>query len=321
VASGTGSSILAINNPAVNPNGGLYASNIENNFLNGGVNLQSTGDSNTIHKNVISGPNVGIYASNTAGASLLTMVDNNITTTNGAVQIDAGSRFKFIYNNCEQTVPFTGSNQYMANISGANGTMSTPEIRGNHFGLFGSIPNSGVIHLNNTIAALVAENTILNSNAGAVGIVVDSNCVNTRIGPNTFGSSITAPVVDNGIGTMGVIKTITTFANNWQNSPSSPTAIGRFYKDPYSGVVHLAGKLSSGTITSGALMFTLPTGFAPDQPCSFMVLTYTGTTLTPGQINIDTAGNVTIIAGNNTALYLDGINFMAANLANSTSNL
>lgn len=320
IGSGTGTAILGLNNPANNPNGGLYASNIENNFLTGGVNFQSTGDSNTIHKNVISGNNVGIYASNTAGASLLTMVDNNITTAGGALQIDAGSRFKFLRNNCEQTVPFTGGASYMANISGANGTMSTPEIRGNHFGLFGGIANSGVIHLNNTVAALVANNTILNSNASATGIVVDFNCVNTQIGPNTFGSSITNPVVDNGIGTMGVIKSITTFANAWANSSAAPTAAGRFMKDN-SGIVHLGGKLANGTTTSGTLMFTLPVGFRPDQPVAFPVLTYAGAALTMGEVRIDTGGNVIIIAGNNTSLSLDGLSFMAQNLAHSISDL
>jgi hypothetical protein len=320
ILQGTASALLAINNPANNTNGGFYAANIENNLLYGGVNLQSTGDSNCIHKNIITGAGTGIYASNIAGASLLSMVDNNITATGGAAQIDNGSRFKFLRNNCEQPVAFTGGAIYMFNVSGANGTMSTPEIRGNHFGLFTGVVNSGIIHLNNTLSALVSENTLLNASAGSTAIVIDANCVNTRIGPNTYGSTVTTKVTDNGIGTMGVIKSITTFANNWANCPNAPTATGRFYKDIL-GTVHLAGVLNAGTVTQGTLICTLPVGFRPDQPGRFTCVSDNAGTLVIGEIRIDTAGLVTIWHGQNTYLALDGISFPAAGLADTVSDL
>ncbi|NMV36769.1 hypothetical protein [Ralstonia insidiosa] len=320
IMAGTGAAFLHINSPANNVNGGMYATSIENSVLKGGINLQATGDSNNAHKNLISGPNVGIYLSNTSGASLFTAMDNNITSTGGALQVDAGSRFKFLRNNCEQTTSFTGGAQYMLNISGANGTMSTPEIRGNHLGLFSNISNAGNIHLSNTIGALVSDNTILNSNASSVGIVIDANCLNTRIGPNTYGSSVGTKVVDNGTGTMGVIKIISTFANNWAASSAAPTSTPRFYKDIL-GTVRLHGKLANGTVTSGTTMFTLPTGFRPDQTCEFLVITYNGTTLTPGHIRVNTDGTVVIMAGQNTELHLDGIAFPAAGLADSISDL
>lgn len=311
---------LHINSTPNNVNGGMYSSAIENSSIGGGINLQASGDSNTIHKNIISGPNTGIYASLTLGASLLTMVDNNITNTNGQFRIDAGSRFKILRNNCEQTVPFTGSQQYACDIAGSNGTMSTGAIRDNLLSIFSGITNSGVVRIANAIATDVRDNVILNSNAGGVGIVVASDAVNTRIGPNTFGSSIVTQVSDSGVGTMGVIKVINTFANNWQNSAVAPTATGRFMKDGH-GVVHLAGKLALGTTTSGTLMFTLPAGFRPDQPCAFPIMTYAGATLTMGEMRIDTGGNVTFISGQNTSVSLDGISFMAANLAHSISDL
>jgi hypothetical protein len=320
ILKGTGAGFLHINNPTNNINGGMYACSIENNVLNGGINLQGTGDSNTAHKNLISGPNVGIYLSNTAGASLFSAVDNNITTTAGAFKIDAGSRFKLLRNNCEQTVAFTGGAQYMVDISGANGTISTPEIRSNHFGLFSGITNSGVLHLSNTINALVENNCFLNSNPSAIAIVIDANNTNARIGSNTYGSAVTTKVVDNGTGTMGVIKPITTFVNAWTNSPSAPTSQGRFLKDLH-GIVHLAGTLANGTTTAGTLMFTLPSGFRPDQQVKLPVLTRGGGVIVAGEIWIDTSGNVTIQGGQNQYLSLDGLTFLANGLADSVSDL
>ncbi|WP_167313413.1 phage tailspike protein [Ralstonia insidiosa] len=319
ILSGTGVGILHINVPSgTNANGGMYASSIENSVINGGISLQATGDSNTAHKNLISGPNNGIYLSNAPGASLFTAVDNNITSTGGAFKIDAGSRFKLLRNNCEQISAFTGGATYMCDIAGGNGTMSTAEIRGNHFGLFSGITNSGVIHLSNTVGALISENTILNANTGGVGIVVDANNTNTRIGPNTYGTGVVTKVVDNGIGTMGVIKTITTFANNWQNIGS--TAPGRFYKDIL-GTVHLAGLIALGTTTQGTLMFTLPVGFRPDYPTRHPVLTNNGSGLVAGEIRIDTSGAVTFWYGQNSYVSLDGICFPAAGLADTISDL
>jgi hypothetical protein len=320
ILQGSGVAFLAINNPANNVNGGMYCANLENSMFYGGINLQNTGDSNCIHKNIITGTNVGIYASNVSGASLLSIVDNNITTTGGVAQIDAGSRFKFLRNNCEQTVTFTGGATYMMNVSGGNGTMNLPEIRGNHFGLFSSVVNSGCLYINNTQGALVSENTFVNSNASAVAIVVGATATNTRIGANNYGSAVTTKVTDGGIGTMGVIKPITTFANAWANCPTAPTASGRFYKDIL-GTVHLAGVLNAGTITQGTLMFTLPVGFRPDQPGRFSVVSDNAGTLVLGEVRIDTAGNVTIWHGQNTYLALDGISFPAAGLADTTSDL
>ncbi|WP_167313311.1 hypothetical protein [Ralstonia insidiosa] len=314
-----GAAILHVNSVANNVNGGMYCASIENcPSLKGGINLQGTGDSNTAHKNIISGPNVGIYLANAPGASLFTAVDNNITSTGGALKVDAGSRFKFLRNNCEQTGAFTGGATYMCDIAGGSGTMSTAEIRGNHFGLFSGITNSGVIHLSNTVGALVSENTILNANAGGVGIVVDANNTNTRIGPNTYGTGVVTKVVDNGVGTMGVIKTITTFANNWQNIGS--TAPARFYKDIL-GTVHLAGLIALGTTTQGTLMFTLPVGFRPDYPTRHPVLTNNGSGLVAGEIRIDTSGAVTFWYGQNSYVSLDGICFPAAGLADTISDL
>ncbi|RLK36110.1 hypothetical protein [Cupriavidus plantarum] len=316
-----GAGFLHINVPTgINANGGMFCSTISDSSIKGGINLQGSGDSNTIHRNIISGPNTGIYASLVSGASMLTMVDNNITATDGTLRMDSGSRFKFLRNNCEQRVPFTGSQQYLLDIAGSNGTMSTGEIRGNFLAIFSSVPNNGVIRVGNSHGTHIEDNVILNANGGGIGIVVDATSVNTRIGPNTYGSGVTTKVVDNGIGTMGVIKAINTFANNWGNIGAGPTSPARFYKDGH-GTVHLAGLIGLGTTTQGTLMFTLPAGFRPDYPTRLPALTNNGSGLLAGEIRIDTAGAVTFWFGQNTYVSLDGLTFPAAGLADTVSDL
>lgn len=311
---GLGSALEVLNNPANNVNGGAYAMNVENNLLYGGINLQSTGDSNCIHRNVLTGDNIGIYASNVTGASLLSIVDNNITNTNGAIQIDAGSRFKILRNNMEQQVPFSNGGEYMVNISGANGTMSTPEIRGNLFGLLSGVLNAANLHLNNTQGALVSENTFLNANASAVAMIIDSDCVNTRVGPNTYGSSIVTKVIDNGIGTMGILKNAV-LANAWVNASGHTV---QFYKDIL-GTVHLKGTATAGTV--GALAFVLPAGFLPAELSLFSVYSSNGSAQVLASVFVDTVGNVVVESGSNVLLSFDGINFPAAGLADTISNL
>lgn len=321
LAATSGAGILHINTPTgINANGGMFGSTISDSTIHGGINLQGSGDSNTIHRNIISGGNTGIYASLVAGASMLTMVDNNITASNGSLKIDSGSRFKFLQNNCEQKVAFTAGQAHLIDIAGANGTMSTGAIRDNFLAIFSSVTNSGVIRIANAHGTDVQNNVILNANPGGVGIVVDSTAVNTRIGPNTYGSGIATKVTDNGIGTMGVIKTVSTFANAWGNIGVGPTSPARFYKDGH-GTVHLAGLIGLGTTTQGTLMFTLPAGFRPDYPTRHPVLTNNGSALVAGEIRIGTDGQVTFWFGQNTYVSLDGVTFPAAGLADTISDL
>lgn len=307
-----GAAVLAINTPASNVNGGLYSANFDNNILQGGISLNSTGDSNCIHKCLISGPNTGIYASNVSGASLLSIVDNNITNTNGQIQIDAGARFKILRNNLEQQVPFANGAVHMVNISGANGTMVNGEIRGNHFGLFSGVLNAANLRLANAQGTLVSENTFLNANASPVAIIVDATCVNTRIGPNSYGTGLTTKVIDNGIGTMGVVKNAT-LAGAWLNYSGN---IAQFYKDIL-GKVTLAGAVTGGSGT----ICVLPVGFRPAQLSYFSVYSSNGGAQVMASVFVDTLGNVVYQAGSNVLFSLDGVSFLAAGLADTPSDL
>jgi hypothetical protein len=319
---GTSAAILHINSPTgINANGGMYAAVIDEcRALMGGINLQASGDSNTIKRCVMSGPGIGVYASLTSGASELTIEDCNITCTGGSIKIDAGSRTKVLRCNMEQVAPFTGGALYMVDFSGANGTMSMCELRGNHMGLFSGISNAAVVHVSNCVGFLAEANVLLNSNAAAVGFIVDASCNDTKIGANVYGSSVGTRVTDNGNGTMGVVVPLGSFANNWQASPNAPTSTPRRFKS-LDGIVTLSGKLGLGTVASGTVMFTLPAGLRPSEPVEFLQVSYAGATLAPAHLRINTDGTAQIIAGNNTELHLDGIVFPAALLSSSTSDL
>lgn len=325
-----GVGILHVNVPAgLNINGGMYGTSFEDCIVRGGFSLQASGDSNVIKRALISGPNVGVYFGLTVGASLLTLEDCNITSTGGAILADAGSRFKMYHCNCEQIQPFTQSisgftTDCMVYLRGNSGTISTPEIVGNHFGLFSAVPNACVVRINNVVGGKADGNVLLNSNAAPTGFIVTSS-TNFRIGDgNTYGTSIVttgSKVVDSGTGTMGVYKPLaSTLINAWSQSPSAPTSTFVSFKN-CAGLVVVDGKLSGGTVTSGTAFATLPQGHRPLETREFPVVTYNGATLTPGHIRVETDGTMRFMAGQNTELHLSSIRFMAADLADATSDL
>lgn len=323
VANGFG--ILHVNTPSgININGGMYGTSFEDCIVRGGFNLQASGDSNIIKRALISGPNVGVYFSLTAGASLLTLQDCNITSTGGTVLADSGSRFKLMHCNCEQIQSFTQSiagftTDCMVNLRGSNGTISTPELIGNHFGLFSGIVNAAVVRVSNVVGGKAEGNVLLNANAGAVGFLTSST--DFRVGSNTYGTAIVTKVQDTGTGTMGVNKLLAaTLSNGWVESGNAPTATFVSYKTP-DGMVVVDGKLANGTTTPGTPFATLPSGHRPPEPREFPVVTYNGSTMVPGHVRVDTDGTLRFMAGNATALYLSGIRFMASDLADAISDL
>lgn len=320
---GTGSiaggvAIVHVNNATNNINGGMYGASIENcSQLKGGISLQASGDSNTIYKNIISGPNVGVYASLVIGASLLTIRDNNITSTGGAIKIDAGSRTKITGNNMEQTVAITGGGQYMVDFVGANGTMSLPEITGNHFGAFTGAGTLANIRLANCLNALVENNTLLSGTASSTATIIDANCNSTRIGMNTYGVNITTQVNNSGAASIGVNRPLT-LQNSWvaQTGFPAPFAI----KDA-NGVVRIQAVIASGTATPGTVILTLPVDLRPTTSINLQVETSNAGTPTPGYISINAAtGNLTIQGGANGQMDLV-IGFIGINARSFISDL
>jgi hypothetical protein len=321
VGSETGArGIVHVNNPGNNVNGGMYATTFTNcPMLKGGIDLQSSGDSNVIRTCVISGPGCGVSASLIVGASLLVIAENNITSLGGSIRISAGSRYKILRNNCEQ-IAATAGVQYMFDIDGAAGTMSLGEIRGNHLGAFTGTGILANIRLGNNIGAQVGGNTLLPASAGGIGVLVTASNNSVCIEPNVYGSDITRAnrVVDQGVGTSGVRKT-PVLAAGWVNFGAGFDD-AHYYKDT-SGTVHLGGTIKSGTTTPGTGMFQLPDGFRPAALRIFGISQSAGAGSIFGACSVNSGGVVSIQTGANNQFSLDGVSFQTLDSADAISNL
>jgi hypothetical protein len=94
------------------------------------------------------------------------------------------------------------------------------------------------------------------------------------------------------------------FQNSWSNFGSG-TATAGFYKDPWGGV-HLKGLIASGT--TPAVIFTMPSGYAPSEISYFPVMTCGGY----GDIIVEPNGDVrSRTTPPNTCRSLNGITYRA----------
>lgn len=315
-----GVGILHLNNPANNINGGMFGCTIEHGpGIKGGITLEQSGDSNVIRNNIISGSGVGVFFNLITGASLLSIIDNNITTLGGAVRGSSGSRFRIWNNNCEQIAPEAGVT-YMINIDGASGTMSSGSIRGNHLGALTGTGITSNIRINNCVGCKIENNVMLPAAAGQKGVTVSAACADTSIGANTYGSGIAVidRVSDAGVGTMGVRRTAA-LVNGWVDFGAGFDTL-HFYKTS-DGMVHIGGTIKSGTVTTGTALFTLPEGFRPSALRLFSITQSAGAGQIFGCISVNSSGLVAIQAGANNQFSLDGVSFITSNGANSVSDL
>lgn len=313
IQQGNGFAIYHLNDPVDNVNGGMYAAYINNNTLKGGIKLENSGDSIVISNNVLSGTGTGVHAALTSGASLLSVLDNNITTTNSAIIMVSGMRVNILRNNIEHYTAGS-SNFAVIDIIASAGTYVAGAIQQNLVSAFGSTDATKLVHIRNARGTLFQDNTFLAGGGGITAIYVDNTCQDIRIGGNSYNAAISTKVNDLGSGTMGVVKT-PTLQNGWVNNAASlaPT----FYKD-LSGVVHINGTIKSGTAVFGTELFTLPTGFRPSNDIYSSCFANNGSNNVPAYIGIDNAGKVYFGQGGNTIMTTQA-SFVAANTANSVS--
>lgn len=322
VGQGTGAGIHHVNDPIDNINGGLFCARFENSQIKGGITLEGSGDSNTISHCILSGGGIGVDASLVSGASLLSIENNNITTSGGAIRINAGSRFRILGNNIEH-YSLGASDQAVVNIAGGSGTMNSGEIRANLISAFGGTDATRLLRLSNCQGTLVEGNVFLRGAGGvAHAIVIDNNCVSVRIGANVFSTNWANPILDNGIGTMGLLKNAV-LQNGWvpfTGSVSVPAETARFIKST-DGLVTISGSIKDGTTTNGTLLFTLPAGFRPATVVRSPAYAYNiaGTTHI-AELIIDTDGSVLVNWAQGAQLSIN-CTFPAALLANVESDL
>lgn len=316
IAQGSGYAIYHFNNVANNVNGGMWTALITNNILEGGIKLEGSGDSIVISNNILNGVGTGVDAALVAGASLLSILDNNITTSNSALIIRRGMRVNVLRNNIEHYVVGSNSNAVI-DIIASSGTYVAGVIQQNLVAAFGATDATKLIHIRNARGTLIQDNTFLAGIGGITAIRVETTCNDVRIGANSYNAAIATKVNDLGSGTMGVVKTLS-LLNSWvaQTSYDTPTV----FKD-LSGNVIISGCIKDGTTTYGTLLFNLPAGFRPAAGTvqRFNAYSQGGAGAEFGSFIVDEAGDVAIQDGGNVQFVLSGAIFNAENVANSAS--
>lgn len=317
VGQGSNWGVYHLNNPTNNIGGGMYCGLFEHNAIKGGLILSNSGDSNSIVHNSFSGTGY-VYASLVTGSSLLEIQANNITTSFGAIRIDAGSRFRVIGNNAEHSSVGAVANNDSAvfDIKGANGVMYGGVVKENLLSAFSLSDATTLLRLANCKGTLVEDNVFLNGASASTAITIENSCNDIRVGANTYNASIATQVNDSGIGTMGVVKTAT-LLNSWVAFAVGTQTLK--YIKSTDGMVHLTGCIKNGTITNGTNLMLLPVGFRPAETIRAHAMFINAGTPIPCEINIDNLGNVSINYVTASTQMNINITFAASNLANGTS--
>jgi hypothetical protein len=299
VAQGKGPALWHANDRKVNVNGGVWCALIEHNSLMGGLRLDGSGDSIVIRGNRISGSGVGVDIDLVEGASLLSIAENNITSTGGAIRVRNARRFEITNNNCEQVV-LGGPEGAMFDITGTRGAISCGRIANNHLGAF---TNSGIkanIRVKNSEFLVIEQNTLLPASKRTWGIDLDGT-KDIIIGRNTFGPGSPNQIQDRGVGSMGVTQALPLSPPWAVTGLAEPAPSCRKSPD---GFVLLWGTAQFGGAQIQRDLTVLPQGFRPERTQRFK-----------------TAGSVVIIMPSGVISVqpieggqgrLDGISFLAA---------
>jgi len=105
----------------------------------------------------------------------------------------------------------------------------------------------------------------------------------------------------------GTVWTYPGLLNSWQNY-GTPYQ-GAAYRKDSAEMVHLSGGVKDGTPGATSIIFDLPTGCRPDATLRFVVASDSATD--PAYVEVNTNGQVIIVAGSTTLTCLDGITFRA----------
>ena len=302
----TGYAVSCFNSTYLNTNG-LFFTDIDKCEFVGGFYSDGHGDTTRIANSAFTGQNRGIEiemlpSSAGAGASSsLSITNNNITSTGGAIFIRNGRNVMIEGNNIEQLTDFSGNYCIQLNyvdyditgVSWVRGNKIEPNdpvskcgglgmyrckktiVEGNQIGT--SAKTAGT-----TISVAMTEcsevNVFYNNlyiSDNCWGVYVTSGCTNVSYKPgkvSNFNENYTE-VLDEGVGTKGVFKT-PTFENSWTNASGTTYQVARFVKRD-EGDVLLEGVLASGTLTGDTSMFTLPSGFRPAKRLTFIAPCFT----------------------------------------------
>lgn len=295
----------------------LFCTTFLGNKFSGGVRLQNGGDSINWIGNTFDGPgrlDVSTLANVTDGgdSSQMLFIGNNVTPDGGTV-FRKGKRFRWVFNNCELVPPGSGAyNNPLLHILGNNttrvdsGVTHTGEVSGTTvaFNYLAGPSTQPLVVVEYCNGAYIGHNTIEQGYGDKYCLHIKSTARNTIVDFNLYQSGPNYEILDEGRGTMGVVKKMNAVAlGAGRNFDASVGREGHFIKQPtarHVGLVTLYGSLSGGPIATGALLFVLPDGFRPAGTQLLVVHAVTskagvgGTVLQPITITVGANGEVAV---------------------------
>ena len=175
---------------------------------------------------------------------------------------------------------------------------------GRERGGVGFLPNLyGTVSSNYAVVASGGANFRLGPNS-SITSALGVNFVSADGGTTNVAEASDGTYIQGGSPSVGFLWTTVTYTNAWVTSGAVAVAYAR---DESEGVVYLRGSMSTGAI--GTSPFTLPARFRPSVgPRFYAVPSGTGP-YTMAVIQIDTTGVVTVLAGDNARVSLDGVVF------------
>ena len=319
----TGYAVSCFNSTYLNTNG-LFLTDIDLCEFVGGFYSDGHGDTTRIANSAFTGQNRGIeiemlpVSAGGGASSNLSIINNNITSTGGAIFIRNGRNVMIEGNNIEQVTDFSGN--YCIQLNNLDNVYGVSWVRGNKIEPNDPASKCGGISMYRCKRTIVEGNQIgTSAKTGGVtisvamtecsdinifynnlyitdncwGVYVTSGCTNVSYKPGkiwNFNQNY-IEVVDEGVGTKGVFKT-PTFENSWTNASNTAYQFARFVKRD-EGDVLLEGVLASGTMTDNTTIFTLPTGFRPAKRVIFITTTLTsGGVFGSAVVRVDPDGTV-----------------------------
>lgn len=170
----------------------------------------------------------------------------------------------------------------------------------------GVLPNLyGTVVSPYAVTAQGGANVRLGANSSVIS-GLGTNIVSADNGTNTVSEALDGTIIQGGTPSIGLTWTNVTYTNGWLTVGAGG---GAYARDEARGLIYLRGTISTGAI--GTSPFTLPTRFRPSVgPLIFAVATDIAFA-TYGSVSVATNGVVTVLAGNNGSVALDGIVFAA----------
>lgn len=298
----------------------FFTSVFTNSTIDGGVEVFGGGDSITFEDITFTGKGRIVFQLNTiersgADASQLLISGCNFTNA-GGLYIMTGTRVRIVNNNMELGSKGQGVGNALVYLQGGETgeEIEGATVAGNY--LAPITPSISALRLGATNGTQIYNNTI-SAPYKTPGLRIDGNAKNTIIGPNIWETTPGFEVDDQGMGTMGIYKTLYLEPSRQVTAGRPPV---RFIKKPNGlhGTVTLSGSLNGGTTQKDATLGVLPVGFRPSVTDTFTVQARTVEGLSQVQIIIEAdTGRISLAEELSVPLLelsFNGVSFEASNV-------